>query len=99
MVKYDSQVIVTFAEKLYRQASSTPATFAVLGGLVGLPIGAGAGSALGLGALVGAVIGALVVGAVAFVAGKQRVSIFRGMGPWLFRSIPPWGPRRVTCPS
>ena len=35
MAKYDSQVIVKFADDLYKQAGSVAATYAVLGVLVG----------------------------------------------------------------
>src|SRR5688572_25608267 len=72
MVKFDSQVILSFAEDLYKQAGSLPATYAALGALVGLGFGAGAGAAIGLGGLVGALLGALVLGAIAFNIGKQK---------------------------
>lgn len=72
MVSYDAQVIVTFAERLYKQADSIAATYAIVGALVGASIGAAVGNAFGGMAFIGLVIGAVVVGAIAFGIGQQK---------------------------
>ena len=60
MVSYDAQIIVTFAERLYKQADSIAATYAIVGALVGAGIGAAVGNAFGGPAFVGMVIGAVL---------------------------------------
>lgn len=79
MVKYDAQVIVKFAEDLYRQAGSIAATYAVLGALVGFGIGAAVlGSAIrDGGALIGGALGAVLLGALAFKVGQQKAFAVR----------------------
>jgi hypothetical protein len=72
MVNYDPQIIVAFAENLYRQASSVIATYTVLGVLVGLVLGVGLGNAVLGSAGIGAVIGGVVVGGIAFSLGQQK---------------------------
>ena len=72
MAKYEAQVIVQFADDLYRQAGSLPATYTVLGALVGLVIGGGLFAAYEGGALIGAGLGALLLGAVGLKVGQQR---------------------------
>jgi hypothetical protein len=72
VAKFDAQVILAFADDLYRQANSLPATYAALGAFVGLAFGAGAGAAIGLGGLIGALLAAVVLGAIAFSVGKQK---------------------------
>jgi positive regulator of sigma E activity len=70
-VNYDAQVIVAFAERLYRQAATIAATYALLGALVGAAIGAAVGNALGS-LFVVMVLGAVLVGALAFAIGQQK---------------------------
>ena len=70
-MNYDAQVIVTFAERLYKQAASIAATYALLGALVGAVIGAAVGSAWGSWSVV-MLVGAVVVGALAFAVGQQK---------------------------
>lgn len=79
MAKYDAQVIVTFADDLYRQAGSIAATYAVLGVLIGLVLGAVVGNSVvpDGGALIGAALGALLLGALAFKIGQQRAFALR----------------------
>jgi hypothetical protein len=76
MAKYDPQVIVQFADDLYKQAGSMAATYAVLGALVGFGIGAAVLSGLG-GALIGGALGALLLGGLAFKVGQQRAFALR----------------------
>ena len=71
MVNYDAQVIVTFAQRLYKQAASIAATYALLGALVGAAIGAAVGNALGSWFVV-MVVGIVVVAGLAFAIGQQK---------------------------
>jgi hypothetical protein len=77
MVSYDAEVIVQFAERLYKQSGSFAATYAVLGILVGAGVGAAGGSSLGGAALVVMAIGAVVGGAVGFSIGQQKAFALR----------------------
>jgi hypothetical protein len=70
MVKYDAQVIVTFADKLYKQAASVVLTFTVLAALIGAGFGA---ALLGDARLIGALIGAVLVGLLGYKLGQGQV--------------------------
>jgi uncharacterized membrane protein len=72
MVSYDALIIVTFAERLYKQADSIAVTFAIVGALAGAAIGAAVATNLGGSGLVGLAIGAVVIGAVALNIGEQK---------------------------
>ena len=78
MVKYDPQVIVTFADSLYRHAASVVLTYTVVGALIGLASGGAVGIAvLDGGGRIGAAVGALLLGAIAFKLGQQKAFALR----------------------
>jgi hypothetical protein len=79
MVKYDAEVIVTFAESLYRQASSIVRTYTVVAVLAGLFVGGVVGHVVTDtgGWLAGAVVGALLFGFAGFRLGQQRAFVLR----------------------
>lgn len=73
VVTYDAQIIVVFAESLYRQASTIVATYTVLGVLAGGFGGAVLATAIHSDSrLIGVGIGALVVGIVGYSIGQQK---------------------------
>jgi len=76
MVKYDSSVIVAFAESLYSQADTIVVAYTVAGALIGGGIGAAVGSRFHQGWLF-AIIGAVFVGAIALQIGRQKAFALR----------------------
>jgi len=76
MASYDSSVIEEFADRLYREASSTVATYTLLVALLGAGGGVAVGSVI-QGALLAASVGALVGGAIGFQIGQQKAFALR----------------------
>lgn len=74
MIQYDSKVIFQFADRLYKQAAQVVASYAAVGGLIGLGIGAGAGLMLRApgGALADGIIVGLFLGAMGYAMGQQK---------------------------
>jgi len=78
-VKYDADIIVAFAARLYKQASSIVAAYKVLGALLGL-LGGGAAAALVRqenSMVMLAAVGALIAGAVGYIRGQERAFTLR----------------------
>ena len=78
-VKYDADVIVTFAARLYKQAGSIVASYTFLGALLGLLVGGTAAAMLQRDDLMVAVaiVVALIAGAVGYVRGQERAFTLR----------------------
>ena len=79
MAKYEPQVIVQFADNLYRQAGSLPVSYAVLGVLLGAALGFALGGFFRApeAAMIVAALGALLLGLVAFTVGQQKAFALR----------------------
>jgi hypothetical protein len=67
MMRYDSKIIIQFAQSLYDQASSVLILFTI----VGVVVGGGGGLLLSTEA---ALIGAVILGAIGYVMGQSRAS-------------------------
>ena len=78
MVKYDRTIIYTFAERLYRSAQQTIATFTISGVLIGggasVAVVQSIGGSAGVTVVHGVVgfSGAFIVGGLGYLIGSQR---------------------------
>ena len=76
-VQYDPKIIVTFAERLYKQADSIVASYAMFAGLFGALAGAAAGAASMNATVPGLLAGLVLFALLGYVAGQARAFALR----------------------